>query len=110
MRDPALIVTIVRKGWGNTVLEATVKAGATGGTIWLGRGVGVNETQSIFGIPIEPEKEIVLTLVQTDKIDVILQEIIGAAELEQPGHGLAFVVPVEKVVGIPHMADRNESS
>jgi nitrogen regulatory protein PII len=101
-------VTIVRKGWGNTVLEATVKAGATGGTIWLGRGIGVNETESIFGIPIEPEKEIVLTLVQRDEIDVVLQEIIRAAELELPGRGLAFVVPIEKVLGTPHIAGRDE--
>lgn len=105
MQNPSLIVTIVRKGWGNAVLEATVAAGATGGTIWLGRGIGVNETQSIFGIPIEPEKEIVLTLVPGDMIDLILREIIRAAELEQPGHGLAFVVPIEKVVGMPHIAE-----
>jgi hypothetical protein len=33
-----------------------------------------------------------------------LQEIIRAAELNQPGHGLAFVVRVEKVLGVPHIA------
>lgn len=103
MRNPSMIVTIVRKGWGNTVLEATVKAGATGGTILLGRGVGVNETESIFGIPIEPEKEIVLTLTYDDQNETILQEIIRVAELNQPGRGLAFVVPIEKVVGVPHL-------
>jgi len=103
MRNPSMIVTIVRKGWGNTVLEASVKAGATGGTILLGRGVGVNETESIFGIPIEPEKEIVLTLTYDDQNETILQEIIRVAELNEPGRGLAFVVPIEKVVGVPHL-------
>ena len=29
----SLIVTIVRKGWGSTVLEASVNAGARGGTV-----------------------------------------------------------------------------
>ncbi|EAQ36012.1 Nitrogen regulatory protein P-II [Nitrobacter sp. Nb-311A] len=105
MLNPSLIVSIVRKGWGNTVLEASVKAGATGGTVLLGRGAGVNEKESIFGIPIEPEKEIILTLVQENEIDAILQEIVRAAELDQPGHGLAFVMPVKKVLGIPHMND-----
>lgn len=103
MLNPSLIVSIVRKGWGNTVLEASVKAGATGGTVLLGRGIGVNEKESIFGIPIEPEKEIILTLVQENEIDAILQEIVRAAELDQPGHGLAFVMPVKKVLGMPHM-------
>ncbi len=104
MLNPSLIVSIVRKGWGNIVLEASVKAGATGGTVLLGRGIGVNEKESIFGIPIEPEKEIVLTLVQGSEVETILREIIRAAELNQPGHGLAFVVSVEKVLGMPHIA------
>jgi nitrogen regulatory protein PII len=103
MLNPWLIVSIVRRGWGNTVLETSVKAGATGGTVLLGRGIGVNEKESIFGIPIEPEKEIVLTLVQESARDAILQEIIRATDLNKPGHGLAFVVPVNAVLGIPHM-------
>ena len=81
MLYPSLIVSIVRKGWGNTVLEASVKAGATGGTVLLGRGIGVNETESIFGIPIEPEKEIVLTLVPKSETEQILDEIVRVAEL-----------------------------
>lgn len=104
MRNPALIVSIVRKGWGNTVLEASIKAGATGGTVLLGRGVGVNEKESIFGIPIEPEKEIVLTLTEGDIKVPVLNEIVRVAELEKSGRGLAFVVPVEQVLGVPHIA------
>lgn len=104
MLNPSLIVSVVRKGWGNTVLEASVKAGATGGTVLLGRGIGVNEKESIFGIPIEPEKEIILTLVPESEIETILQEIVRVAELNEPGHGLAFVVPIKKVLGMPHIA------
>lgn len=103
MQKTSLIVSIVRKGWGNTVLEASIKAGAHGGTVMFGRGAGVNERDSIFGIPIEPEKEIVLTVTYADQNEVILQEIVRAAELNEPGRGLAFVVPVEKVVGVPHI-------
>ncbi len=104
MLNPSLIVSIVRKGWGNTVLEASVKAGASGGTVLLGRGIGVNEKDSIFGIPIEPEKEIILTLVQESQTETILEAIIAAADLNKPGHGLAFVVPVGKILGIPHIS------
>ncbi len=103
MRNPTLIVTIVRKGWGQPVLEASVKAGATGGTVLFGRGIGVNEKDTIFGIPIEPEKEIILTLVQEDEAEGILEEIVQAAELNEPGRGLAFILPVSKVVGMPHI-------
>lgn len=104
MQKPSLIVSIVPKGWGDIVLQSSVTAGATGGTVLLGRGVGIHEKDSIFGIRIEPEKEIVLTLTYADQNDAILQEIVRAAELNEPGRGLAFVVPIEKVVGIPHIA------
>lgn len=100
----SLIVSIVRKGWGDTVLEASIKAGAHGGTVMLGRGAGIHEQQSILGIAIEPEKEIVLTLIYTDQADGILDAIIKSAKLDQPGNGLAFVVPVSKVAGVPHIA------
>jgi len=104
MQTMSLIVSIVRKGWGHTVLEASVKAGATGGTVMFGRGVGVNEKETIFGVPIEPEKEIVLTLTDTAQCDTILAAISRAAELDEPGRGLAFVLGVEKLVGVPHQA------
>jgi nitrogen regulatory protein P-II 1 len=44
------------------VLEASVMADAQGGTVLFGRGAGINEQEKIFGMSIEPEKEIVLTL------------------------------------------------
>lgn len=103
IRDPCLIVSIVRKGWGNTVLEATMNAGAHGATILLGRGLGRNEQQRVFGIQIEPEKEIVLTVVPAELKDTMLREIERVAELNAPGHGLAFVLPLEKVIGVVHL-------
>ena len=107
MIKASLIVTIVRKGWGDKVLEASMKAGAEGGTVMIGRGVGVHEKQAILGIPIEPEKEIVLSIVYPDKREAILQEIVQDCELEKPGAGIAFVVPVEKVVGVSHLLGKS---
>ncbi|MFG1359104.1 P-II family nitrogen regulator [Xanthobacter pseudotagetidis] len=103
MHDPCLIVSIVRKGWGDTVLKATMDAGAHGGTVVLGRGIGRNEQQRVFGIRIEPEKEVVLTLVPQTLKSAMLREVVRAAELTLPGHGLAFVVGVEQIVGIAHL-------
>lgn len=98
-----LIVTIVKKGWANTVLEASLKAGAEGGTMLYGRGCGIHEKQKIMGIPIEPEKEIVLTVADAVKSEHILQEIMRTTNLCEPGMGIAFVVPLEKVVGVAHL-------
>lgn len=106
MSDISLIVTIVKKGWGDTVLEASVKAGAHGATILLGRGSGIHEKQTILGIPIEPEKEIVLTVTYSKQNEAILEAIVRAADLSKPGAGIAFVVPVEKIVGVAHLTGK----
>jgi len=103
MLKVSLIITVVRKGWGDKVLEASMKAGAEGGTILMGRGVGVHEQQKILGIPIAPEKDIVLSVVYPDKSEAILQEIVHCCDLEEPGAGIAFIVPIERVVGVSHL-------
>lgn len=107
MMNASLIVTIVRKGWGSTVLEASVKAGARGGTVLGGRGAGINEKERIFGLSIEPEKEVVLTLVPSDRADAILEAIVGAADLNAVGRGIAFVLPVDKVVGVARFLEED---
>lgn len=102
MSNASLIVSIVQKGWGSTVLEASVKAGARGGTVLFGRGAGINEQEKIFGMAIEPEKEIILTVVYQDQVEPVLDEIVRTAQLNQKGRGIAFVVPVDRIVGIAH--------
>lgn len=103
MTDISLIVSIVRKGWGNAVLEASINAGAHGGTVLFGRGTGIHERQKILGVSIEPEKEVILTVARSSQTDAILEEIMKAAELNKPGAGTVFVVPVEKVIGAVHL-------
>ena len=105
MLNPRLIVSIVRKGWGDTVLEASMNAGAHGGTVLFGRGIGRNEQQRVFGIQIEPEKEVVLTVVPADIAQTVLTEITTAAQLSAPGHGLAFIISVEQVAGVVHLVN-----
>jgi len=97
-----LIVTIVNRGWGDTVIEASMKAGAEGGTTVFGRGIGVHEKKRILGIPIEPEKEIVFTVTSSHMTEAILNEIIRAARLGEPQRGIAFTIPVDRFVGVVH--------
>ena len=84
------------------MLEDAVNAEAHGSTVLFGRGAAINEQEKVFGMSIEPEKEIVLTVVNADRVDAILDDIVRAAELERTGRGIAFVLPVDKVVGVAH--------
>lgn len=100
-----LIVTIVNRGKCGPVVEASRKAGAEGGTIISGRGSGIHEKAKLFSFTIEPEKDIILTLVPSDRTEKVLDAIVKASELNEPGHGIAFVIDVEEVTGINHLID-----
>ncbi|GAB7080648.1 P-II family nitrogen regulator [Megalodesulfovibrio paquesii] len=97
------IVTIVDKGRSDVIVKASKKAGAHGGTVVFGRGTGMREMKSILGISIEPEKELVITLVPGDISRAVLEAIVEAGQLEKPGAGIAFILPVKGVAGICHM-------
>lgn len=98
-----LIITIVGKGEADIVVDASRSAGAEGGTILFGRGSGVHEKAKLLGIPVEPEKELVMTLVDRGKTEGVLKAIVREAGLDHPGRGIAFVLEVERVAGICHM-------
>lgn len=41
-----------------------------------------------------------LTVVDAGRVDAILDAIVDAAELNDVGRGIAFVMPVDKMVGV----------
>lgn len=94
------IYTIVNKGRGQEVIEAAAKAGANGGTILNARGSGTHETAKVFAVEIEPEKEIILTLVPSEKLEAIVEAIRTALDIDSPGKGVIFVLPVTKAIGL----------
>jgi len=101
-----LIVTIVNRGFAEEVVTASKAAGAEGGTIIRGRGTGVHEKAKLFGIAIEPEKDIILTLIDKSKTETVLAAVSKAVNLNEPGKGVAFVLNVEKTIGICHLMER----
>lgn len=103
-----LIVTIVAKGQAEKIVRASKKAGAEGGTILYGRGTGIREHKKLFGLSIEPEKEIVLTLVPDTKTDQVLEAVVEAGQLDRPGTGVGFVLDARKVIGINHLIELYE--
>ncbi|MGE7367103.1 P-II family nitrogen regulator [Desemzia incerta] len=94
------IFVIVERGKAEDVIDAAVEAGSQGGTIISARGSGVNETSRLFGMDIEPEKEIVLILSDKDKVDPIVASISHATEIEKPGNGIIFTIDVKNAKGL----------
>lgn len=102
LKDFQLIVTIVNSGDSAAVVKAASKAGAEGGTILNGRGTGVNEQQKFMNFTIDPEKDVVLTLVPSSYAERVVDSIEQAVDLNAPGKGIAFLIDVEKVFGVNH--------
>jgi len=94
------IFTIVDKGKAESVIETATKAGSTGGTIINARGSGIHETQKLFSMEIEPEKEIVLILAKKEITDAIVSSIRKELQIDEPGNGIIFIQAVNKAYGL----------
>lgn len=95
-----LILCIVNDGFSEIVMEAAKDAGARGGTILNARGTANKEAESFFKIAIQPEKEVVMILVDSGIKDAVLHALYQKAGLDTMGQGIAFSLPVDNVVGL----------
>ena len=102
------IFCIVNSGYSEVVMEAAKKLGASGGTVINARGTAPKDAESIFGITIQPEKEIVMILVPTSIKANVLHALYKEAGLDTAGQGIAFALPVDSVVGLasPEKTDK----
>ena len=98
-----LIITIVNKGRSYDVIDASKEGGAQGGTVLHGRGSGIHDTAKLFGITIEPEKEVILIIAEHTKTDVIVDAISKKLNINKPGKGVLFVLDVKRVAGMHHL-------
>lgn len=95
-----VIFTIVDRGLSSQVVECANKAGATGGTIINGRGSGIENAPKLFNIEIEPEKELVLTIVSEKQKDKIVNAIKEEMKIDEPNKGIIFVIDLAETFGL----------
>lgn len=98
--DYEVIFTIVDRGFAEEVVDVATRAGAQGGTIINGRGSGVHENSKFFGMSIEPEKEIIMILIEKSKTDLIVSSIRENLNIDAPGKGIIFTMDVNKTSGL----------
>lgn len=94
------LTVIVDRGMAEDVMDIARKAGVRGGTIMHGRGTGAEYTVKLFGMEIEPEKELVMILMPSKLIDKVVDDLFKGLKLEDPGNGILFVEPVLGVRGL----------
>lgn len=108
--DFKLLIVIVKKNLSRKVLKACQKAGAEGGTVLTGRGTGAHETGTIFGVKVEPEKDIIFILTPDEILEAVISKVRAAVRLDKPGTGIAFVVNSKSICGIAHLLDQQNDN
>jgi len=94
-----LITVIVQRKDGQRAIDAAIKSGAPGVTSFYGRGTGVRQKLSVFGLFIEAEKQVILIAATKENVDKILDGIVKEIGLDKPGKGFAYVQTIGRVVG-----------
>jgi len=94
-----LVLTVVNRGFSGEVMEAAIKKGATGGTMLNARGT-YKQVQTVLGMKIEPEKEVVLIVVNKQITKEIITAIYEHCGLTTQGSGICFALPVSQVAGL----------
>ena len=88
------------------VVDAAKAAGATGATIIPARGTGMREAKTFFGLTLEDQTDIVMFLLEEHIVKPVLEAIQTAGEFDKPGTGIAFVLPVEEVIGLESQMEK----
>lgn len=102
------IMCVVNSGFGDAVMDAAKEFGARGGTVIHARGTANSEAEKLFGITIQPEKEIVIILVRNEIRDSIMHAVYKKLGLDTDGQGIAFSIPVDKAIGISPLKDKKD--
>ena len=100
MAKHEVIFCIVNAGFSDEVMDAAREFGARGGTVIRARGTANSEAEKLFNIAVQPEKEIVMILVEAKLKNDILHALYKTVGLNTPGQGIAFTTPVDDVVGL----------
>lgn len=99
-----LIITIVDKGYNETVMDAAREAGAGGGTVVKAKGTGA-EMAKFFGVSISEEKEMVYIVASRENRDAIMKAVMEKAGAKTEAHGIVFALPADSVLGIRGIGD-----
>ena len=95
-----LIIATVKTDVTDNIVDAAKAAGATGATIIPGRGTGVHEAKTFFGLNLEAQTDFLIFLLEEHLVQTVMKAIYEAGHFVEPGTGIAFVLPVDQVAGL----------
>ncbi len=95
----SLFWVIVDMGKAEKVFRECKNLGATGGTFFLGKGTVRSHLLNLLGLD-ESKKEILIMAIEEELEEVFHEELTNKFSLDKPNHGIAFSMPIKRLVGI----------
>lgn len=109
-----LIYVILNEGHSDVVMQAARSAGATGGTVMVGKGTGSKDKGKFLGISLASEKDVVFIVSEAEKKSAIMKAIVEQAGPQTEAAAICFSLPVSQVEGLrkvePEEAETEETS
>lgn len=94
-----LVISIVKEGYSDSVMQAAKKVGCNGGTLIEGRSLGTSRT-IFMDMEIDSEKDIVLNIVSSDIKRKVMESINKSCGIKTEARGLIISLPIDSVVGL----------
>ena len=101
-----LILAPVKPDKTDAIVDAAKAVGATGATIIPARGTGMHEAKTFFGLTLEGPTDIVMFLLEEHLVAEVMEAVREAGEFNRPGTGIAFVLSVDKVLGLDSQIEK----
>ena len=98
--DHELILAIANEGCTDMVMDAARAAGATGGTVIHGKGVGQENAKKFFNVSIAQEKEVVMIVAYRPQKAAIMQSILKLAGPDSKAGSIVLSLPVSEIAGL----------
>lgn len=98
MKRIKLLVAIVDRGTGDDVVEILRDSGVTYNMISPAYCAAGSEIMDYLGLT-NPERDMVLSVITEDKVDSVLKKLLYKLDLDEPGNGFAFTIPITGVSG-----------
>jgi hypothetical protein len=90
------ICCIVQRGQGDIIARTALESGISVPVVTFGEGTGVRDKMGLWRITIPAQKEVVNVLASSFDAEVVMDMMIDAAKLDQPGRGFIYSYPVRK--------------
>lgn len=98
--DDVAIFAVVERGRADEIVKKATEAGATGATIFYGRGTGEKSVPFFRSLNIESAKEIIIIVCRRERSRAIYEAVTTAGHFHEHGKGIAFTLPVLDIDGL----------